>query len=208
MRLRPPPGRVGRPWLLRRLEVARTAADVLDQKRRALLREQHRLEPLVAEARRAWEAAAADASAWLERATVLAGERRIDLALVHGGAPAELEVRWVGVLGVRVPENAPVLELGDGGGVAGVGGSAALPVAVAAHRRALRAAVRFGALRAARDRIADEVALTTRRLQAIERRWIPAHDDALRALELALDEAEREDAVRTRWAVRRSDGSA
>ena len=38
MPLRVPPGRAGRPWLLHRLEVARAGADVLEEKRRALLR--------------------------------------------------------------------------------------------------------------------------------------------------------------------------
>jgi len=38
MPLRVPPGRTGRPWLLHRLAVARSGADVLEEKRRTLLR--------------------------------------------------------------------------------------------------------------------------------------------------------------------------
>ena len=48
---------------------------------------------------------------------------------------------------------------------------------------------------------------TTQRLRAIEHRWIPEHERALAALELALDEADREDTIRVRWVVRRRDGS-
>jgi vacuolar-type H+-ATPase subunit D/Vma8 len=187
---------------MRRLEVARTASEVLDEKRRALLRERARLEALVPGARDVWEGAAAEAAMWLERASVLSGERRLELARFHGGAQAELHVEWRNSLGVLVPED-PVLTIRDATGVVGVGGSAALPIAAAAHRRALEAAVRYAALRVTFDRISNELALTTRRLQAIERRWIPQHEGALAALELTLDEGEREDAARTRWAVRK-----
>ena len=202
MPLRVPAGRAGRPWLVHRLEIARGAADVLDQKRRALTRERGRLVELVAEARAEWERAAGEAADWLDRASVLAGERRLRLARFHAGERATLQVRWRNFLGVACPET-PELELPALAGAAGVGGSAALPVAAAAHRRALEAAARFGALRVAHDRISDELAATNRRLRAIERRWIPQHEEALAALALALDEAEREDAVRTRWAIRR-----
>ena len=40
MALRIPPGRAGRIWLVRRLEIARRGAELLDRKRQALLREQ------------------------------------------------------------------------------------------------------------------------------------------------------------------------
>ena len=39
MPLRVPPGRAGRLWLVRRLEIARRGVNVLDQKRQALVRE-------------------------------------------------------------------------------------------------------------------------------------------------------------------------
>jgi vacuolar-type H+-ATPase subunit D/Vma8 len=49
-----------------------------------------------------------------------------------------------------------------------------------------------------------ELAETTRRERAIERRWIPEHEAALHRLELALDEREREEVARARWAAGRS----
>ena len=49
------PGRAGRLWLLRRLDVARRGADVLDQKRQTLLREQERLAKRLAETTTEWE---------------------------------------------------------------------------------------------------------------------------------------------------------
>jgi V/A-type H+-transporting ATPase subunit D len=202
MRLRTPPGRAGRPWLVRRLEIARTGAQVLDEKRRALLRELGRIEPVVAEAREDWEVTAREAAEWLDRAAVLSGGRRLRLALHHCGTTAELRVSWRNALGVVYPDD-PQLIVKEAEGVVGVGGSAALPIALGAHRRALEAAVRYSVIQGAHDRISAELAATARRLRAIEKRWIPSHEEALYALDLAMDEAEREDAVRTRWAVRR-----
>lgn len=206
MPLRVPPGRAGRPWLVRRLEIARGGADVLDEKRRALLRERARVEPLVGEARETWERAAREAAGWLDRAAVLAGARRLRLASPRDTSAVEVHVPWRTALGVLIPEQ-PELVLPRGSGLEDVGGSAALSVAVAAHRRALEAAARYGAVQAASVRIAAELAATTRRLRAIERRWIPRHERALAALELALDESEREDAARSRWARRGERGA-
>ena len=42
------------------------------------------------------------------------------------------------------------------------------------------------------------------RLRAVERRWIPEYETALAALELSLDESEREQGTRVRWVLRRS----
>ena len=83
------------------------------------------------------------------------------------------------------------------------GGSAALAYAAQAHGRALEAAARVGAVWTAHRRASEELRATTQRLRAIERRWIPEHERALAALELALDEADREDTARVRWVVGR-----
>ena len=50
MPIRVPPGRAGRLWLQRRLEIARGGVEVLHEKRQALLREQQRLSTLLGEA--------------------------------------------------------------------------------------------------------------------------------------------------------------
>lgn len=193
-------------WIMRRLEVARSGADVLEEKRRALLREQAQVEAAVRRAREEWERAAREAARWLDRASVLSSARRLRLARPLGQASATVLVPWRNALGVVVPEE-PKLVLPAVSGLAGVGGSASLLVAVDAHGRALEAAARYGALSCAHDRITAELAATTRRLRAIERRWIPRHEEALRLLELALDEGEREDGARARWAIRRRAGS-
>ena len=66
------------------------------------------------------------------------------------------------------------------------------------------AAGSFAAARAAHEAIESELAATTRRLRAIERRWIPDHESALRRLEITLADHELEDVARSRFALEQS----
>lgn len=200
MKLRHPPGRAGRPWLAHRLAVARRGAELLDSKHRALLSERQRLEPLVAEARSEWEVAAREAERALARAAVLGGERQVELARRSAAdAPADVTVRWRAVLGVSCPADG---EIGPRAApeLSARGGSAALLTAARAHRDALEAALRIAVLAGALDRVENELRATALRRNAVQRRWIPAHEAALRELELVLEELEREDGTRVRWA--------
>ena len=203
MPLRVPPGRTGRPWLLHRLEVARVGADVLDEKRRALLRRRQQLEDEVEEARLEWERLARTAADLHRRALVLSGARRLRLAVLFGGGRTELRVQWRSFLGVTLPDTA---EIGFTEPVDLVPLGATLPLALAgrAHRQALTAAARFACIRETHRRVSDEVERTARRLRAIEQRWIPRHEEALATLELTLDELEREDSSRVRWFLERT----
>jgi V/A-type H+-transporting ATPase subunit D len=154
-----------------------------------------------------WLEAAIAAEEWLARAIVLSGGHRLRLARAYAGQAPAVTVRWRNTLGVDVPAE-PELELAPPRDPTRVGGSAALAIAEEHHRTALRAAARHAALRTAHDRVTRELERTTRRLRAIERRWLPLHADALAALELTLDEAEREDTARARWASEHTAGSA
>jgi V/A-type H+-transporting ATPase subunit D len=53
------------------------------------------------------------------------------------------------------------------------------------------------------QRIDAELRAASLRRNAVQHRWIPAHEEALAALELTLEELEREDGVRVRWAAGR-----
>jgi vacuolar-type H+-ATPase subunit D/Vma8 len=88
-----------------------------------------------------------------------------------------------------------------------LGGGSSVALAAGAHVEAVRVAAECAAARAALDAIAAELTATTRRQRAIERRWIPEHEAALHRLELALDEREREDIARVRWALDRRGGA-
>lgn len=201
MRIRRPPGRAGRVWLVRRLAVANRGRDVLEQKRRALARQLERLDAELAEARRDWDERAREAERWWQRAAVLAGERPLELARAAAQERAEVTLGWHNALGVVVPTEAAVSP--PAGHLFPAGGSAALAFAADAHRHALEAGARLGAATLARDRTATELRLTSQRLRALERRWIPEHERELRELRLALDEGDREDAARSRWTIRR-----
>jgi V/A-type H+-transporting ATPase subunit D len=200
MAIRVPPGRAGRLWLLRRLEVARRGAEVLEQKRGTLLRERLRLASQLAEATANWERTSRAASAWNARVSAAAGPRVIRLAALDTGK-ATVTISWRNVLGVVVPVSAEV----EDGGVpsVGVARGAAVALATEAHAEALSAAASLAALSAAHEAIEAELRRTIRRLRAIEQRWIPAHEAELRRLELVLEENELADIVRVRWAVSR-----
>ena len=203
MTIRVPPGRAGRLWLVRRLEVATRGADVLDQKRQTLLREQQRLSVRLAEAAAEWERKAAEAARWNDRALAIAGPRRLRLASLHRRGLAEVTVERRNALGTVFPEAATVIGLGEAPDFVSLGGGASVALAARAHTDALAAAAGHAAARAAHEAIAAEFAATTRRLRAIEHRWIPDHEAALRALELTLDARELEDTARGRWALER-----
>jgi V/A-type H+-transporting ATPase subunit D len=199
--VRHPAGRAGRPWLAHRLAVARRSAEVLEEKRHALLRERQRLGPIAAAARGEWERRAHEAEIWLERAVVLGGQRQLEIGREAVVSQAEIEIAWKNVLGAVCPSEATTSPA-EIAGLSRLGGSSALLLAAATHSRALEAAARFAVARTAIERIDAELQLTNLRRNALEHRWIPAHEEALAALNLMLDELEREDAGRVRWLTR------
>lgn len=203
--MRIPPGRAGRLWLLRRLDVAQRGADVLDQKRQTLLREQGRLADHLSAATAEWERQAAAAAEWNARALTIAGPRRLLVSALHRRGRVEVSVEWRNMLGVVVPASASV-QTGSSPDFVALGGGASVALAAQAHQRALMAAAAHAAARMAYEAITVELTTTTRRLRAIERRWIPEHKAELARLELRLEELELEDVARARWAQERQLG--
>ncbi|MGZ8687348.1 MAG: V-type ATP synthase subunit D [Gaiellaceae bacterium] len=189
---------------MRRLDVARRGVEVLDQKRQTLLRQQQLRSEALAVAAEEWERRAREAVRWNDRALAIAGERRLRLAARHGAPRCEVTVEWENALGTLFPARAAV-RAGPASDFVALGGGSSVALAAQAHADALAAAVVLAAARAAYDAISAELAATTRRVRAIERRWIPEHEAALRRLELALDERERADIARVHWALERRD---
>lgn len=199
-RVRHPPGRGGRLWLQTRLATAHRAAGLLDVKLRLLLREQQDLEARAAQTEQEWLRACAEADRWLLRAAAVGGQRALRSP---DGGTAEVEVRWGSVMGVRHPVGAACRFPPEVTAVTAVAGTAAVPLAAAAFRTALQAGVAHAAARAAADVVAAEVTVTRTRLRAVQDRWVPGLEQALHDLELGLDEQERADALRLRWAAGR-----
>jgi V/A-type H+-transporting ATPase subunit D len=198
--LRLPPGRAGRLWLLHRIDGGRRGEDVLEQKRRALAREELRLRDEVERAAAEWRRAGTEARRWLYRAALLGGERDLALACFYAAGDTTVEIAWRNTLGVVHPADVQVVTPPKR--TATQAGTPALEPAAEAHRVAVGAAARHAAVSTSHRRIAAELALTARRLRTIERRWLPEHEGALRELELRLDEDEREESGRILWAAR------
>lgn len=198
MRLRTPPGRAGRLWLRHRMDIAEHATGLLDYKRRELTSELQRLDGVRRRARAELQHALADATDAMAAVDVDGGTPWIGAASA-AQEPAGVEVEWRAVMGVHYPTRATVADTAPVP-VSMLPGGEALAVARDAHRRALAAAVSAGAAESAHARVQAEWKRTTRAARALELRAIPAHAEALAALELTLDEREREDAIRVRWA--------
>ena len=189
-----PPGRAGRLWLTRRLQVARRGADLLDRKLRILQAELARFRDAETRTAAEWDRCCADAERWLLRASMLGGERAVRLAA--DGQLATVTIPYAVTMGVRHPASPacviPASLTWDGPTVTQTR---------QAHAAALRAAVRHAAAAEALRVIEAETVATRYRLRAIEDRWIPRLEQALTEVTLALEEQELADAARLRLAA-------
>jgi vacuolar-type H+-ATPase subunit D/Vma8 len=199
---RVPPGRAGRLWLVAHLDTARRGRDLLDRKHQLLRREEQRLAAVSGGLRAAWLDAFADARRWSLRTGIIGGALTTELFAQPVAGRANVTVAWIDTMGVRHADSARC-DFPDLAPAATVAGNAALAPAAAAHRKALAAAVDAAVAATALRRIEDELQATQRRLRGIERHRIPRLESSLHALQLRLDETEREEQVTTRWARER-----
>ena len=193
-----PPGRAGRIWLTRRLAVAQGAADLLDQKVRVLRQEAERFALLCDRSGAEWTRAAQEAQEWSLRAALVGGQAALRAAT--DGDQARLSVAWETTMGVGHPAGVE-WEHVAAPHVDGVTYGPATMAAAHAHRVALEAAVRHAVDQAALRAVSQELAVTRRRLRAVTDRWVPRLADALARTRLDLEETERAEGVRLRWAV-------
>jgi len=198
MALRIPPGRAGRTWLIARLEVAQRGAELLDRKRQVLLGEQARVRAEAERARQDWNEAAARMETWSSRAGIIDGAARLELLARHARDRASLELSWLNFMGARIPHTDAV-DVPEPPAVSALGGSSAAVLLARASCEAARAATRFAIAERAESELSAELGRAARRLRALRERWIPQHEQALAALDLALDEGQREQAIRVRW---------
>lgn len=185
-------------WLAGRIEVAQRATELLEHKQQLLLREHRRLAELAERTGRDWRMRAIEAETWNARALVAGGRDELRRAgPTIGWAHARLD--WAHQAGVTYPSAAAV----DLPPPPALAGTPALAHAAATSRRALDAAVHHAAATTARDRVDREFVATVRRLRAIRDRWLPRLRAQLDALDLRLDETEREEITRLRWSGQR-----
>jgi V/A-type H+/Na+-transporting ATPase subunit D len=194
-----PPGRAGRLWLRRRLTTAQRGAELLDRKLRILRGERERLRDVVERTGAQWATTYATANTWLVRVALLGGQRQIRLATEETFASTTLT--WQTVMGVCYPDGATVTAAQPVG--SGAGGSALIQ-ARSAHTVALVAAVEHAAAVRALDAVQAEIDATFHRSRAINDHWIPRLQRAQSQLAQKLEEIERDETVRLRWAARRT----
>jgi V/A-type H+/Na+-transporting ATPase subunit D len=196
-----PPGRAGRLWLVRRLQVARRGADLLNRKLLILTGELGRLREAAARTGADWDRCCADAEQWLLRAGMLGGQRAVRLAA--DGQAADVTISYRLAMGVRYPVSAecliPASATWEGSVLTGTR---------QAHCAALAAAVRHAAAAEAVRVMEAEVLATRYRLRAVRDRWIPRLEQALTETTLAIEEQELADAARLRLAIGPTQASA
>lgn len=202
MAVRVPPGRSGRLWLRQRLDIAEHAADLLERKLRILRDEEARLRTLAERTRNTWQEHHRTAATWLLRAALSGGQRSLRLATPS--TLAQVGIEWTTLVGVRYPE-APPPPRGPADTPTDlptpyVGGTAVIRAAWA-HQRAMRAAVRHAAASTAARTVEAEARDVAHRVRALRQHWIPHLREALIRTELELEEQERADGIRRRWAT-------
>lgn len=190
-----PPGRAGRIWLAARIETAQRAAELLEHKQQLLRRERRRLAELVERTGREWHTAAVEAQRWNARALVAGGADELRRTARLAGS-ADVHLVWTSQAGVTYPSTAS-LTLAPRPALAG---QPALWCAADACRHALQAGVQHAAATTALTRVDAELAAAVRRLRAIRDRWLPRLRAELAELDFRLEETEREEATRLRWA--------
>lgn len=194
MTVRHPPGRAGRTWLRGRLETAQRGMQLMQRRHDLLRREERRLATLESMTRAEWDQRCRTAERWMARALVLGGREALTRGNVERTTVAT--VRWQSSMGVTSPGEV-VTQLGPAPELTG---PAALGPAALGYRDAIDAAVQHAASAAALIQVRAELESTGRRLRAIRDRLVPRLEEALRTLELQLDEIEREEILRARWA--------
>jgi V/A-type H+-transporting ATPase subunit D len=191
-------------WLRRRLATAQRGHDQLDRKLHILLPELQRRRLQADQSQRQWSDACQEADTWLLRATLLGGQD----ALRNATTPqlTQIEVTWTTAMGVSYPADARLADhtaqpSSQPRTLTPLPGNAAIAPATTAFQTALLAAIRTAAAQEAVRRVEIEIAVTRRRLRALDKRWLPSLHEALTHLEMSLEQAEQEDGMRLRRAA-------
>jgi V/A-type H+-transporting ATPase subunit D len=188
-----------------RLALAEQGRQLLEDKRDALLRELHREIRTAVAARRELDAAAAEARLALETARVRHGGDT--LAAAGAGASGEIgvDVRFTTVMGVPVPAVAPrsLVRPTEARGRDPLATGPALEAAAERFEEELTIALRVATMEARVLRLAREIRRTSSRVNALRTWVIPGLEAETLAIELTLEQREREDRFRLKLVKRR-----
>ena len=101
-----PPGRMGRLWVLNRLDLAERGVTLLEQKLHSLIKLQEDLQRKAEQSRHDWQQACREADMWGLRAVLVGGQNAIDLAVTT--APASVTVPDIVAAGARAKSMAVI----------------------------------------------------------------------------------------------------
>ncbi len=190
-----PPGRMGRLWVLNRLDLAERGVTLLEQKLHLLTALQEELQRKAEQSRYDWQQACREADMWGLRAVLLGGHNAIELVVTT--APASVTVQWAVTAGVRYPDVAACV-LPPENDPAVIYPTSASVQATRSYRAAVIAAARCAAAQAAFRTVEQEVHTTRLRARALSRHWLPLLQQELASIELELEEEDRDGAIRVR----------
>jgi V/A-type H+-transporting ATPase subunit D len=183
--------------LRRSLQEARDGHALLERKREVLLREVWDLMRAVGQheghVRDAFDAA----HAALREARLEAGSDAVRSALLAPSAQAACQVSMRSLMGVSLPKIE--MEVRPERLTTSAGGTpAAIDATRARWMKVLEDLEVWAEVYGSVWRVAAELARTQRRVSSLEEVVIPEHETAIRAIEATLEEAEREEFVRTK----------
>ena len=191
------------------LALAEQGADLLEQKRDALLRELYREVRIVFAAHDELETAAGAARLALDGARVWLGAESVAAAAAAAVDEVAVEVESVSVMGVAVPAVSPrsLVRASEARGRAPQVSGPTIELAAERFEEELTIAIRLATIEARVRRLAHEIRRTSSRVNALRTRIIPGlHADAT-AIALALEQRERDDRFRLKLVKRRRHAS-
>jgi len=178
--------------------LATLGQDLLEQKRDALLREFYRDVGVVFAAHDELDGVAGAARFALDAARVRTGSDVVAAAAVAAEGEVAVDIEWSTVMGVPVPVVVPrpLTTQSEGRGRAIEGSGPALELAAERFQTELAVAIRVASIEARVRRLGSEIRRTSRRVNALRTRVVPALAAETRETALVLEQREREDRFR------------
>jgi V/A-type H+-transporting ATPase subunit D len=180
------------------IRLARQGADLLKGKREALVREFiSELKRFVAE-REAMSRTLSAAVQALLRCLALDGREAVASVALAARRAVEVQLEEKNIWGIRVGEASSDYHARPAGGhrYSAIGASARIEDATERFEEALESLIKVAPLDRKMRRLAEEIRKTTRRVNALEQRLLPALQAEVDYIRAVLDQREREDIFR------------
>ena len=187
-----------------RLALARQGRELLEQKRDALLREFYRDVRTVVAQHEELEAAAGAARLALDSSRVWLGHEQVAAAATGATGEISVEVEATTIMGVAVPAVTPrdLVRRPESRDRSPLVSGPSLELAAERFEEELTIAIRLATMEARVRRLAREIRRTSSRVNALRTRIIPELEADTRAIELGLEQREREDRFRLKQVKR------